>query len=315
MSGSTSNGIALPSAANATSSINMSGTTGKVALANTTSTVTYTAPNTFSSNVVDFVGFGTANAYEGGAAAPAPSTTTSIRRKDNSGNSSYYSGANNNGSGWDTGNNSTDFFLANLASTDGPLPVELSSFSSTVYGQSVQLDWATATEVNSYLFIVQRCEVNSDVWIQVGEVLAANNSNSPKDYSFSDGNVNPGSYLYRLKMVDQDGTYTYSSTTSAVVMDPDGLNLSQNYPNPFNPSTKITYTVPADGNIKLELFTITGVKIADLVNETVSAGYYEYRLDMNVWSLASGSYFYKLSTTSNSNTKTSAIVKKLIYLK
>ncbi|WP_170170332.1 IPT/TIG domain-containing protein [Hymenobacter perfusus] len=81
LSGGTSNGVALPTP-DATGAIDLSGSAGKVVLANTTATVTFTAPSTFSSgNVVDFVGYGgAANAYEGGGRAPAPSTTTSVMR-------------------------------------------------------------------------------------------------------------------------------------------------------------------------------------------------------------------------------------------
>jgi hypothetical protein len=79
-------GAALPVAADqsSTNTINLAAAAGKVALANSTTVVTFAGAagsNTFSSNVVDFVGYGTtANAFEGTAAAPAPSTTTAIVR-------------------------------------------------------------------------------------------------------------------------------------------------------------------------------------------------------------------------------------------
>ena len=71
-------GSALPSA-DATGTINMSGTQGKVALRNSTATFTGSSP-VGQNGLQDFVGFGAANAYEGSGAAPSPSKTTAIFR-------------------------------------------------------------------------------------------------------------------------------------------------------------------------------------------------------------------------------------------
>jgi uncharacterized repeat protein (TIGR02543 family) len=73
-------GLELPINANVTGTINLAGTSGKVALLNSTTKLTVSNP-VGSEGVIDFVGYGTANAYEGTGPAPAPSTTSSIRRK------------------------------------------------------------------------------------------------------------------------------------------------------------------------------------------------------------------------------------------
>lgn len=68
--------------------------------------------------------------------------------------------------------------------------------------------------------------------------------------------------------------------------------FSQNYPNPFNPVTRISYQIPVDANVKIELFNIIGQKIAELVN--MSAG--SYSVDVNASAnLASGIYVYKMT--------------------
>ncbi|MFU8792789.1 MAG: InlB B-repeat-containing protein, partial [Acholeplasmataceae bacterium] len=74
-----SNGIALPTP-NITGTINMSATNGKVALVNSTTALTGSNPSNDPS-VVDFVGFGTADGFEGSGPAVAPSNSRSIRRK------------------------------------------------------------------------------------------------------------------------------------------------------------------------------------------------------------------------------------------
>lgn len=96
----------------ATGSIAMSATAGKVALVNSTTALTGTNPN--NASVVDLVGFGTtANGFEGTGPAPAPSNTASIERKANSSSTSATMAAGGAdellGNGNDTNNNASDF--------------------------------------------------------------------------------------------------------------------------------------------------------------------------------------------------------------
>ncbi len=202
-----------------------------------------------------------------------------------------------------------------LTGNEELLPVELNTFASSVQGRVVKLEWATATEVNSYKFVVERSKDTQNNWSKVGEINASNYSNSPKNYSFTDNNVNTGSYSYRLKMVDNDGTYEYSKVVEASVAAPTEFKVSKNYPNPFNPSTKISYALPADANISIELYTITGQRIAVLLNETASAGYHDFSINMTPYNLSSGLYFYKFSGKEVLSGKNLNYVNKMIYLK
>lgn len=195
------------------------------------------------------------------------------------------------------------------------LPVELNSFSASVSGRNVNIVWTTATEVNSSSFSVERKKSVDDAWVCVGTMKAAGNTNAQKSYSFVEKNLSGGKYLYRLKMVDVDGSYTYSKTLDAEVNIPKQFQLSQNFPNPFNPTTKITYALPSDAQITLELYAITGQKIATLVNKTAAAGYYDYSLNMNALGLSSGMYIYRLSGTELSSGKHITMVKKMMCIK
>jgi endonuclease G len=87
------NGAALPATANITGDINMSATTGKVALVSNSISLSGSCPNGADPDIVDFVGYGSsASCFEGGARAPAPSNTTALFRKQNGGQDTNQNG-------------------------------------------------------------------------------------------------------------------------------------------------------------------------------------------------------------------------------
>ncbi len=85
------------------------------------------------------------------------------------------------------------------------------------------------------------------------------------------------------------------------------FKLHDNFPNPFNPSTSIKFSVPSDGLVTLKVSDVTGKEITKLVDGNIEQG--EHEVIFNASHLASGVYFYKL--TSGSFTE----VKKMILLK
>jgi len=117
-----------------------------------------------------------------------------------------------------------------------------------------------------------------------------------------------------LKIVDLDGTYSYSSEVEVEVGIPNQYSLSQNYPNPFNPSTRIDYQLPFDAKVQIELYSITGEKVATLVSGDLSAGYHTYELNASKLNLASGIYFYRINAVDVQNGKF-IDTKKLVLLK
>jgi hypothetical protein len=88
---------------------------------------------------------------------------------------------------------------------------------------------------------------------------------------------------------------------------PDQFALAQNFPNPFNPVTKINYSIPKEGHVKLTVFNTIGNSVVTIVNETQPAG--NYSVQFNGIKLASGVYFYRLDSGNYSS------VKKLILMK
>ena len=110
------------------------------------------------------------------------------------------------------------------------------------------------------------------------------------------GSINPTFY--------SDWTYTPGVSVEDI---PASFVLAQNYPNPFNPVTTITFALPTSADVKLNVFDMAGRHVKTLVNGHVNAGSYDVNFDAS--NLASGVYFYRLSSD-NVN-----IVKKMVLMK
>ena len=129
-----------------------------------------------------------------------------------------------------------------------------------------------------------------------GFVPGSGTSNRPHDYSFGDENLLPGSYAYRIKQVDRNGSSTYSATVIVQVGTvPREIRLGQNFPNPFNPSTTIEFTLPADGRATLTVFDVLGREVATLLDEERQAGTVQ-TVTVDLARLASGTYYYRLES-------------------
>ncbi|RJP72423.1 MAG: T9SS C-terminal target domain-containing protein [Ignavibacteriales bacterium] len=187
---------------------------------------------------------------------------------------------------------------------EAPLPVELISFNGKLENEKVILNWQTATEVNNYGFNVER-RTKSKEWSTIGFVNGYGNSNSPKSYSFIDNpEASPkyDQFVYRLKQIDTDGSFTYSNEIIIKINDKPGeFLLCQNYPNPFNPLTNIEFTLPEAGLVKIGVFNVLGEQIELLKNNTEEKG--KHIIEWNAQNYSSGIYFCKIEYTSPSSSK------------
>jgi len=198
-----------------------------------------------------------------------------------------------------------NFSIVRLTADD-PIPVELTSFSASVAGNNVILEWATATELNNLGFDVERKNLES-VFEVVGFVGGSGSTTEPRNYSFTDDKIPGGSYFYRLKQKDFDGSFEYSDEIEVDVTTPSVYALEQNYPNPFNPSTSINFSIGEPGIVKLALYNLLGQEVKQLVNEFKEAGPHTITFDAS--SLTSGSYFYTLEISHFKQTKKMILAK------
>lgn len=191
---------------------------------------------------------------------------------------------------------------------DWAQPVELASFVAVVSGNDVALNWTTSSESNNAGFDIERSSVNSGSWSKVGYVAGSGNSSVPMSYTFNDRGLNTGNYSYRLKQTDLNGNFEYHNLNTEVNIGiPLKFELSQNYPNPFNPVTQIDFEIPENGNVNLSIYDNSGKLVSTLTNGFKTAGY--YTVNFNATSLASGVYFYRLTSSNFSQVKKMTLIK------
>lgn len=194
------------------------------------------------------------------------------------------------------------------------LPVEMASFTATSSRLTVTVEWKTASEVNTNGFEIQRAQLSESgttiqPWQDVGFVKGHGTSTAPIAYSCVDRGLTPGTYSYRLKQIDNNGSAQYSKTVNIEVgKAPRTFTLSQNYPNPFNPTTTIEFTIAEDGRVVLKVYDVLGREVATLLDENRSAGEYQ-QVVFDASRYASGIYFAVLQAGGK------RLLKKMLLLK
>jgi Secretion system C-terminal sorting domain len=166
---------------------------------------------------------------------------------------------------------------------------------------SVYLSWVTATELNNKGFEIERKVIGdkSSVignWEKIGFVQGNGTTTEQKSYSFVDNKVSSGTYSYRLKQIDYDGTYKYSKEIGVSVNVPLKFSLSQNYPNPFNPTTQIKYSLPDNSTVNISVYNVIGQKIQTLIDKVQKGG--EYEVTFKGSKYPSGIYFCRMEARS-----------------
>ncbi|SDY43999.1 T9SS type A sorting domain-containing protein [Hymenobacter psychrophilus] len=171
-----------------------------------------------------------------------------------------------------------------------PLPVQLTAFGARANGLAVEVSWATATEVNSSYFEVQRSAEAGRGFVAVGRQQAAGSSSGNRSYAFTDAaaaQLPAGLLYYRLRQVDLDGTETYSAV--AAVTRRGGAGQLVFYPNPASGGSQLRIGgLPAlpEGGYQLLLYSMQGALVsqqplrgvasaAEVVLPNLGAGMYQ----------------------------------------
>jgi hypothetical protein len=119
---------------------------------------------------------------------------------------------------------------------DHTLPVTWLYFTGQPQGEDALLNWATVTEQNTHTFVVER-SLDGSNFMDIGSVQASGTSSQVNDYQYLDKNAMelPAKTLYyRLRQVDIDGKFTYSTIVTVAVQQTSTAPSVRAYPNPFN---------------------------------------------------------------------------------
>jgi hypothetical protein len=211
--------------------------------------------------------------------------------------------------GIQVGNDRTSSTPSQFADIPGatPLPVELALFRAEQNNSQVRLYWETASELKNYGFDVERRSESGETgrlgtreWRKIVFVEGHGTSSAPHQYVYNDDNPGPGTYSYRLKQIDLDGSFCYSKEVEITINSREtAFTLHQNYPNPFNPSTSIEFSTPTSGHATLNMYNLLGQRIATIFRGDVASG--THSVEWSPTNLASGVYVYRLEVDNGVN--------------
>lgn len=170
------------------------------------------------------------------------------------------------------------------------LPIELTSFAAFCKEKYILLEWETASERNNDYFVIER-SIDGIHFISVGTVQAVGNSTTPQNYQFEDFQVNSGKVYYRLKQIDDDGQYSYSSV---VLTDCKSSSLSNPlisiYP---NPATDIL-TIDIKGLKGKKTVTVYSILGQTMITQLVTGEQENTQELLNVSALANATYLLRI---------------------
>jgi len=194
----------------------------------------------------------------------------------------------------------TDVYSYNMSTLDGeqvdlefendgdcpstPLPIELVGLKGQNEGDYNQLSWETITEQNSDHFEVQRSSNGTD-FVRIGQVQAAGNSLQARSYDFQDNEPIIGMGYYRLKMVDIDGSFSYSNVVAIAITLRDDIAV---FPVPAFTEVNMVYDAASKGEITVNIVDALGKVLMTNVENTVQ-GFNQFQYDVS--QLSVGAYF------------------------
>ena len=198
-----------------------------------------------------------------------------------------------------------------------PVPVQMASFSGRYLAtHSILLEWMTVSEVNNYGYEVQRRREGESEFTTLPNVFVPGHGTTlvPQQYAYIDSTVDLGTWVYRLKQIDLDGSAHFTDPievrilTAVAGATPESYPLSQNYPNPFNPTTRIRFSVEKTGFTTLKVYNVMGEDVGTLFMGTAQGGT-EYTATFDGSSLSSGVYFYRLISGETTSLKSMVLMK------
>ena len=171
--------------------------------------------------------------------------------------------------------------------------VLISRFDAHATAHSVQLSWHVESDENISGFRLYRRVAGGD------ERLLSSTPLAPTASDYVDTDVHSGThYTYVLAALRDDGSELRSAPASATTPSI-ALALEPNTPNPFRSTTRIPFTLDADSHVTIRVYDVTGALVTTLLDGPLAQGSHDVNwegVDVNGRRVASGAYFYTLTT-------------------
>jgi hypothetical protein len=180
--------------------------------------------------------------------------------------------------------NVNDFSLWTIGSNNSALPVILSSFNTNCKENGANLVWKTEMELNSESFVIEK-SADAINWKSIGTITA---KGVAADYKFTD--TEAGTAYYRLKQLDKNGTYTYSSVLRSDC-EIKSITLLL-YPNPATEYTDLVFHSDESFSTNIQVFAANG-QIVQNIQSTIQKGANKIRINLNT--LSNGTYIIKIN--------------------
>jgi hypothetical protein len=182
-----------------------------------------------------------------------------------------------------------------VATINTALPVTLTSFNVTKENTTANLAWSTTEETNSERFDIEH-SLDAKRWTVIGTQKSNGESSILRNYTFPHATPGKGTNYYRLKMIDMDGTFAYSSTRS-IDIDQALINV---YPNPV--ADVLTIGTSLTNLSRVQLYNTNGTSVYDSgknVTDKIAVG-----------NLSGGIYLVLLSYADGTSDTRKIVVKK-----
>lgn len=174
------------------------------------------------------------------------------------------------------------FTISGFSAPATTLPVVLKQFTATLKAGKTCLTWSATSEINTAQYVIERSQGND--FEKIGTVQA---NSSTSSYSFTDASPHEGTNYYRLRMVDKDGTFSFSTIKTVKFS---SLSQMQLCPNPASTTIVIDLQSAGGGNEKLEVFNATGILVQ---TSLISLSQGINRVTINVSALSKGVYYIR----------------------